>query len=55
MANPNDNRPKHWRPYLEYILKWGDKRRAEGHEAPDAAPPEYWAERARWNKERDEQ
>jgi hypothetical protein len=50
MANPNDNRPT-WRPFSEYIERWGERRRAEGHEAPDVAPPEYWAERAKWRRQ----
>jgi hypothetical protein len=50
MANQNDNRPS-WKPFTEYILRWGDRRRAEGHPPTDIAPPEYWTERAKWHKE----
>jgi hypothetical protein len=38
---------KHWRPYLEYLQRYGDRRRAEGHEAPDIADSEYWEHRRR--------
>jgi hypothetical protein len=31
--------------------RWGERRRAEGHEAPDVAPLEYWADRAKFRDE----
>jgi hypothetical protein len=40
----DDNRPS-WKPFTTYILKWGERRRTEGHEAPDIAPAEYWQRR----------
>ena len=44
----NDSNRPTWRPFTEYILKWGDRRRAEGNPPTDIAPPEYWIERAKF-------
>jgi hypothetical protein len=40
----DDKRPT-WKPFTEYILRYGDRKRAEGNPSPDIAPPEYWDKR----------
>jgi hypothetical protein len=40
-----NDRPKHWRPYLEYLQRYGERKRAEGHESPDVADDAYWQKR----------
>jgi hypothetical protein len=44
---PERDDRKHWRPYLEYLQRYGDHKRANGEQITDIAPPEYWDERRR--------
>lgn len=46
----DDNRPS-WRPFSEYIERWGERRRAEGHELPEVHDQKYWDDRAKWHRE----
>ena len=49
MANPNDNRPT-FRPYLAYLERYGDRKRAQGELSPETHDDAYWQER-RQNEE----
>jgi hypothetical protein len=47
MEKSNDNWPS-WKPFTEYILRYGDRRHAEGNPpAEDICDAEYWRERQR--------
>jgi hypothetical protein len=41
-----DNRPT-WKPFSEYLERWGERKRAEGNPSPDIAPQSFWDE---WRK-----
>ena len=34
-----------WKPFTEYLQRYGDRKRAEGEGSPDIAPQSYWDKR----------
>jgi hypothetical protein len=49
----DDNRPT-WKPFTEYIERWGDRRRAEGKKTPNVADNQYWEERRKFEAMKDQ-